>query len=77
MIPGHCLNCEKQKETRHKATYNNRSGYICEECYKKRVRFRPRGNRTFRGSSENKKDSNFPRKSTKKKPHFKRRKKRR
>ena len=65
-----CSSCGKQLEEDTKFA-------ICEECYKKRVRFRPRGSRTLRGTSENKKDSNFPRKSTKKKPHFKRRKKRR
>ena len=28
-----CLNCEQQ-ETKYLASFNNRSGYICDECYK-------------------------------------------
>ena len=65
-----CSSCGKQLEQDTKFA-------ICEECYKKRVRFRPRGSRSFRGSSENKKETSFSRKSGKRKPHFKRRKKKR
>ncbi len=28
-----CLNCEKKKTTPYPITLDNRSGYICEECY--------------------------------------------
>ena len=45
-----CSSCGKQLEQDTKFA-------ICEECYKNRVRFRPRGSRSFRGSSENKKES--------------------
>ena len=28
-----CLNCEKKKTTPYPITLDQRSGYICEECY--------------------------------------------
>ena len=28
-----CLNCEKKKTTPYPITLDNRSGFICEECY--------------------------------------------
>ena len=34
MIKGPCcLKCEKKKTTPYPITLDNRSGYICEECY--------------------------------------------
>ena len=65
-----CSSCGKQLEDDTKFA-------ICEDCYKKELGFRPRGNRNFRGRSESRKETSFSRKSGKKKPHFKRRKKKR
>ena len=34
MIPGPiCLNCEEKKNTPYPTTIDERSGYICQECY--------------------------------------------
>ena len=34
MIPGPiCFNCEKKKNTPYATTIDERSGYICQECY--------------------------------------------
>ena len=29
-----CINCEQKKQTKYLITMNDRSGFICEECYK-------------------------------------------
>ena len=35
MIPGPCcLNCEKKRSTPYPITLDQKSGFICEECYK-------------------------------------------
>ena len=35
MIPGPCcLNCEKKRAAPYPITLDQKSGYICEECYK-------------------------------------------
>ena len=64
-----CSSCGKQLEQDTKFA-------ICEECYKKRVRFRPRGSRNLRGSSSHNKE-NSPSRKNEKKTYFKRRKKKR
>ena len=28
-----CLNCEQKKQTKYLITINERTGFICEECY--------------------------------------------
>ena len=34
LIPGPCcLNCEEKKNTPYPITINQRSGYICNDCY--------------------------------------------
>jgi len=38
MIPGPiCLNCEKKKAAPYPITLDQKSGYICEECYKAHI----------------------------------------
>ena len=32
-INDYCLNCEQRKWIKANGSLNNRSGYICEECY--------------------------------------------
>ena len=38
MIPGPiCLNCEKKRAAPYPITLDQKSGYICEECYKAHI----------------------------------------